>query len=209
MDQLTKEISRLGIPLDDIQRDANTTATQIMSEEESSNAWIKQIMEYNASESKFAVELTMDFIRKFISKKSKESVQLTTTETITNPYSGQALKPKEISQITMGMISAELKDHDYFVIINARSGAIPSNIMRQTELQRVMNTTMPGSKAWATAAWETAKLNNVDTKLEDYTPQAPPQPPTQGQEGQQAPSPVSQTDRQLTNVRAAQPIPAI
>ena len=205
MEQLTRELTRLGIPIDDVERGANVTASQIMSEEESANAWIKQVMEYNASESKFAVELTMDFIKKFVSKNSKESVQLTTAETIENPKSGKALTASQLTQITMGMIASELKEYDYFVIVNSRSGAIPSNIMRQTELQRVMNTTMPGSPAWAKASWETAKLNNVDTKLEDYSMPAPAAP----QQGGEAQPTASETSPLLTNVRAAQPIPAI
>jgi len=161
-DMLDRELARMGINLDDVDRGPNITATQILAEEESQNAFIKQIMEYNASESKFAVELTMDFITQFISKNSKKPVDLTIT---------LELPGGEIQQtggITMGMISDELKKNNYFVRVNARTGAIPSNVLRQAQISRGLSLAAPGSGAQVKLMKQFAQLNDLDIPGEDF-----------------------------------------
>lgn len=207
-DRLDKEVSRLGINLDDIERGDNITASQVLAEEESSNAFVKQIMEYNATEAEFTVNLTLDFIKKFIKKNNDTPINLTTPIQLED---GTVL---EVGDLTMGAVADELNQNNYFTKINARTGAIPSNIMQQTEIQRVLGGLVPGSQAWAKTYVEFAKLNNRDIKIEDLMPQAPPQqpapPPGGGQPDQgasegDAGAPPSETDKLAIDPRASNP----
>ena len=167
-DNLVRELTRMGINIDDADRGADVTATQILAEEEAQNALIKQIMEWNASESKFAVELTLDFIKDFVGKNDKTPLNLATTVEIEGEQVG-------IDSITLGMISDELRKEDYFVKVNSRSGAIPSNTFKQAQLSRVLQTLPPGSPAFNQRVVELAKLNDVDLTLEQLAPPQQPQ----------------------------------
>ena len=159
-DTLVRELSRMGINIDDADRGADVTATQILAEEEAQNALIKQIMEWNASESKFAIEMTMDAITQFVSKKDKTPLNITTQ---LDTEFGQV----EIDSITLGMVADELRKFNYFVKVNSRSGAIPSNAFKQAQISRMLSLLPPGSAAQIKAIRSFAKLNDFDLNAED------------------------------------------
>lgn len=186
--RLDLEIQRLGINLNDIEPGAQVTATQIMMEEESSNALVKQIREYNASEEKFAVELTLDFMKKFIRKSNDTLVHLPSRMKTENEE-GQMVEI-EMNQITLGAVADELRKNDYFCIINARTGSIPSNIVQQAQLSRLMPFAQPGTKAFGKIAEKMAQLNNSDLGIDDFAPEAP--EPMTTEEGEAA---ITETDR--------------
>ena len=60
--RLERIIVRMGFQLDAVDRGSNYTATQVLAEEENSDTFVKQIMEYNASESKAIIEDTMSLM---------------------------------------------------------------------------------------------------------------------------------------------------
>lgn len=198
-EQLTREISRLGINLDEIDRGSNVTASQVIAEEESANAFVKQTMEYNASEFKFAVEVTMDMIKKFIPKSSKYPINSTTMIPL------EGLQEAEIEGIMLGDVADELKKHKYFVRINARSGVYPSNVLQQARITRVLQTLPPGSPAQLKQVMKLAALNDVELLPEDLGIQQGGAPDLAGLEGGE----VTETDRIQVNPRQATPQPAI
>ncbi len=190
-DRLDKEVARMGINLDDIDRGPDVTALQVHAEEESSNAFVKQIGEYNASEQEFAVLLTMDFIKKFVKKNDDTPINSTTTIKM---QTGESV---DLSNFTMGQVSEELKTNNYFVQMNARTGAVPSNLMEKTEIQSILAGLQPGTKAWASEFSAFARLNNRNISEEDLMPPAPPGGAPDGGSPQGATQPPvpSETDR--------------
>ena len=67
----------------------------------------------------------------------------------------------------MGMLSEELKDKDYFVRINARSGAYPSNVLQQAQLSRAIALAQPGTMAFNKLATKLMQLNDQDISMDD------------------------------------------
>jgi len=200
-DRLDREIRRLGINLDEADR-GNVTATQIIAEEESANAFVKQVMENNASETKFLVKIAMDMIKKFVSDKDETPLDLTTTIEI----GGEG---KEIPAVPLGLVAKELKDHNYFVRVNSRSGAIPSNVLQQAQITRVLQATPPGTPAYFKLLKQFAQLNDRDISMMDLGAQpAAPQMPAQA--GGEVPEEamVAGTERIAVNPRQATPQPA-
>ena len=196
-DRLDREIQRLGINLNDIDMGANVTATQVMQEEESSNAFVKQIGEYNASEYKFAVELTIDFIKKFVKKGNKTLVDLTTKIRVDD-------EELQLNEITLGAVADELRKNDYFVKVNARTGAVPSNIMMQAQISKVLAITPPGTPAYIKLAMQLAQLNDRDLQGEDFSMVQPQGVGAEAGEsgGKAIPT---ETDRTALDVRASEP----
>jgi hypothetical protein len=186
-DLLDRELQRMGIFLDEADRSGNPTATQVLAEEESSNSFVKQIMEYNASESRFAVDATMDIIEETIKKTDKTSLDLTTEVKLSEEIT---MRP---DGITLGMVKDELSKHHYFTKINARTGAIPSNVLLQTQVSRVLQMTPPGTQAYYSLMKQMSDLNDRDIKIEDFMPQQQEIP----QEGGEVPEQgmPSETDR--------------
>jgi hypothetical protein len=179
MNRLDNELTRLGIYLDDMDRGANPTASQIIAEEESANAYVKQIMEYNSSECKFLIELVMDFTAKFVKKSNDTPLNLTTS-----------YEEADLKGITLGALADELKKHKYFVKVNSRSGSLKSDIMQVAQLNRQLALTPPNSPAFQKLWLKSARLNDQDLGANDFAPQQAPQ------EGMQEPT-----------EEAAQPIP--
>lgn len=201
-EQFTREIQRLGINLDELDR-GNVTATQVLAEEEAQSAFVKQIMENNASEAQFAIDVTMDLIEHGVRKSDKTPLNLTTTVEV----EGVEIRPDDI---TLGMLADELKTNHYFVKVNSRSGAIPSNIAAQTKLARVLQSVPPGSPAQLKLLRDFARLNDTDIALEDIGLGQQPQLPQGGGDlDNLGEVPVSETDRISPNPRSATPQPAI
>jgi hypothetical protein len=190
---LTREVSRCGIVLDDTDRGAGFTASQVISEEENSNAFVKQMMEYNAPETKFAVELTMDFMRKYIKKTNKTPIRLSTDVELGKTPEGDTIKTK-MNTFTLGEVADFLKKYEVFVEVNSRSGAIPSNIMKQAQIDRVLQLAPPNSPAWGKLQMARAQLNEQNLKMEDFMPPQTP-PPMAGAAGEMSGAPPSDTNR--------------
>lgn len=161
-DTLINEIQMLGINLKELTANGNPNQLEILTQEENSDAWVRQMMEYNASETQKAVEITLDAIRKFVSPKSKIPLDLTTTMDV----EGMQVRPEGI---TMGMIAQELRDHHYFVRVNARTGAIPSNTMLRAKLAVTKANAVPGSKAWLKIVDMENKVNDIDIPIDDFS----------------------------------------
>ena len=205
-EQLTRELNRLGINLDELDR-GNVTATQVLAEEESQNAFVKQMMEYNASEAKFAVELAMDFVKSFIRKSNKMPIHTTVKLA---PEGGA---PIEVPPVPLGLIAQELKDNDYFVRINARTGAVPSNVLQQAQIVRTLQATPPGTPAFFKLLEQFAHLNDRDLNLQDFgfqpqQAQVPQRAAPGVDDSLEAPG-VSETERQRVNRGRLEEQPAI
>ena len=194
-DMLDRELNRMGIVLDEVDRGPNVTATQILAEEENANSFVKQIMEYNASESKFAVDLTMDFITEFINPKDDTPLNLTT-----KLETGEG--DMRADGVTLGMVSDELKQHHYFTRINARTGAVPSNTLQQAQVVRVLNNAVPGSPAFSKLMTRFAQLNDIDIPGEEFLPQQ--QAPAGAAPEVPEEAPASDTGRLTINPRKAE-----
>jgi len=193
--RLDQEIKRLGIPLDDIDRGRSTTATQIIAEEENADLFVKQILEQNASEFQFAWEVSIEFIKEFVSNKNKTRINMTTAVEM----EGQQVL---MSDITLGDIKNELSKKNFFVKVNARSGAVPSNIMQQAQISRALSVVAPGSMAYNKLAVKLMRLNDQDINFQDLGNTG-----GQGQVSEDAM--MSETDKAMAGSKPSQPIPAI
>lgn len=200
-DHIANELKRMGFYIDELNVDPNVKATKILIDEENANSFVKQVMEYNASESKFAIDLTMNFIKQFVKKSDKTPLNLTTN--INTPEG-----PVRADGLTLGMISDELHKRHYFTKINVRSGAVPSNALRSAQVARGLELAQPGSKAFIRFAQEFASIHDLDVKGEDFIPQAP--SAGGGTEMQGAETPVAMgTDRLTVNPRSRQQVPVL
>lgn len=168
--RLEQQITRMGFRLDVPDLGASPNEMSIMAEQESTDAPIKQVIEYNASEFKMAVDVTMDFIRKFISDddetplNSRAEIQ---TQGMSMPLRG----------IPLGWVAKELRKNKYFVEVNSRDGTVPSGVMEEAKLSRTQATLVPGSPAWNKINLRRARLHGVELTEEDLgmAPQAPQQ----------------------------------
>lgn len=167
-DRLYKELSRLGINLDDVERGGGITRGQVIAEEQASNAFILQMMEYNATETQELIECTMDAITEFVSVKNKTPLNLMTRITLTD---GSTMRLDK--QSTMGMLAKEIKTSNYFVITDSRTGAIPTDLMRQIKLEQQVQLTQPGTPEYAELARRLAQERGID--MTPTTPAAAPQ----------------------------------
>jgi len=168
-DRLDAEIKRLGIYLDEGDYANYPNQEAVAAEEENSTAFVKQTMEYNSYTTQFAVLLTMEQIKSDVSPKNTEPLNMTTAIV----RDGQEIQVGKY--ITMGMLAQELKNTKFFVKVNSCSGAIPSNIYQQAQVDRLLSVTPPGSAAFNRLLRQKAQLNDRDIPMEDFQmPQAPP-----------------------------------
>lgn len=197
--RLDQEIRRLGINIDELEAGGDKTATEILALEENSNAFVKQVMEYNASESQLAVDITMNMIKEFVAKTNKTPLNLDTKIALD---SGKIVR---ISRVTLGMIAEELKTNNYWAQINARSGAIPSNNMQRAKINAMLPLMQPGSLAWKKAVTALAQIDGFDAEADEFLMQAQtPQLGTEPVQGQP-----SGTDRLTINSRVKEQLPVI
>lgn len=152
-----REISRLGINIDDLARGGNVTASQVIAEEEASNAFVKQIMENNASETQELIEIIMDSVTQFVPNSNKELLQLTT-----KIPAGDGTFVSLPKGLTMGGLSQELKNGENWCYVNSRTGTIPSDLMKITQLQRQMGATAPGSPEYQEIYQQMAYYNDIE-----------------------------------------------
>jgi hypothetical protein len=157
----------------------------------------------------------MDFIKEFVDVDNEIPLQLTTQLELPEGGSVRA------DGFTLGMVARELQTHGekYFVRVNARSGAIPSNTFQQAQLIRVMQNVQPGTPAHFKLMEKFSKLNDQDLTAADLgqqpAPEAGPEgaPPVPGPGGapvgEEITAAASGTDRVVINPRSAEQVPAI
>jgi hypothetical protein len=182
--RISLEFKRMGIYLDEPE-EGGVTATEILSNIEKSNAFVREIMEKNASEIEFELEVALDMTKTTI--KPSEKTQLNLTTMIKAP-DGQPLRA---DVLTLGMAAKEFKARNWFFTVNSRSGVVPSNAMQQAKISQVIASTLPGSPTQREALKAMVELNDFDWMDDEATPNQP-------MEGQ-APAPSGE---------AANPIPA-
>jgi hypothetical protein len=179
LSNITREVARMGINLDDVDYGKGVSAHQIVAQESNQNNFTQQMMEYNASETQFAVDSVMDMIVKLVSSKDKTPLNLVGTYETVDESTGQPMQiPAD--QITLGAVRDELKKFHYFSDINARTGAQPSGLLEQARIKDMLPLTQPGSKAQAKLLQSLAKASSLDLSLEDFMPPAPQPVPTEG-----------------------------
>lgn len=202
-DRLYKELSRLGINLDDIERGSGITRGQVIAEEQASNAFVLQMMEYNTTDTHELIECTLDAITQFVSPKNKTQLNLTTRITLPD---GSTTKLKTAT--TMGMLAQEIKDGNYFVLTDSRTGAIPSDLMKMIGYERQIAMTTPGSPEYNELYRRIARMRGID--MEPTNPQGVGAPGVQeGLDGQPVPTPpAAQTQRVLPGMtgKEVQPV---
>lgn len=177
--RLEQQITRLGFRLDMPDLGANPNEMSIMAEQEATDAPIKQIMEFNASEFEFAVNVVMDAIRKFV-----DDDDMTPINSTVDIEMGEVTTP--MRGIPLGWIAKELRDNKYFVEVNSRSGTIPSNVMEQAQVSKTMQTLPPGSPAWLKMSKKMASLNGQNISIEEMgMQQQAPAPEGQAPQGEQ------------------------
>lgn len=180
-DMLIRELTRMGINVDELDPGRERLATEVLSDEENANAFVKQMMEYNASESQFVVEATMQFIREYISSDNEKMINsvikipVEQKRTVPGP-DGQPVvqtvqQEVEFEGLTYGMLSRELKEHEYFAKMNSRTGSIPSNALQQLRIGRLLPLAAPGSKAQVRLLQEFARMNDYDIPGMDFFPE--------------------------------------
>lgn len=206
-DMLNRMLRRAGVNLDGIQRGEDVTATQIMAEEESSNAVIKQIMENNGTETQFLLEVTLDLMGKMISKTNKTPVNYSTT-----------INMKELGLegmvVEYGMIAEEILANEYWIKPNLRTGSIPSGSMQRVQMQQALQVTDPSSPYYSIIYEKYLESLDQDIEGMKATNQEGQQPQLQqAQRGGQTPqvgsAVPSQTERATINPRIKQQQPII
>lgn len=202
MDLLDREVRRWGIVVDDVDRGEDRLATQILAEEEAQKMFVKQTMEYNASNFKRLVGLTMSILE--TTKKSKLPLNISTPIETTNPETGE-MAAIPVEDLTMDKVQDELKEHHYYVKVNARSGAYPSNVFRGQQLTNILQNAQPGSAASIKALGEFAANQDFEAKGEEFFAQM--QSPEQ--QAAENPFPGSQTDRMTINPRKSTQSPVL
>ncbi len=165
-DLIYREIRQLGITLDDQDVNPNATQYQILAEEEKSTAWVKGVQEYNADQAKFDLDLMLDLSKKFIKTSNDTPIDVPVM-----------VKMEEIDvkkpSFTLGAWADELRKNHYFVKVDSGSGAVPSNVVKQTRLNRIIPLLQPGSPAYDSAVKDLAALNDRDVDTSSLQPKAP------------------------------------
>lgn len=177
--RLEQQITRMGFSLDVADLGSNPNEMYIMAAQEATDAPIKQIIEFNAPEFKMAVEITMDYIRKFVDDDDQ-----TPLNSVAEIDMGGEEVP--LRGIPLGWVAKELRENKYFVVVNSRDGTIPSGVMENALIDKTMRSIPPGTPAWNKMVIKQAKLNGHKITEEDLgmpgmqAPEAPPSPTESG-----------------------------
>lgn len=167
--RLEQQIERMGFKLDMPDLGANPNQMSIMAEQEATDAPIKQIIEFNASEFEMAVNMTMSAMREHIEDDDETPINSTV-----DIEAGDGNIP--MRGFPLGWIAKELRDNKYFVVVNSRDGTIPSNVMEQAQISKTMSTLAPGTPAWNKMSLKQARLNGQNLSKEDLMPPQQPAP---------------------------------
>jgi hypothetical protein len=205
------ELKKLGINLQEIS-DGTPTATQIIQEEETSSAFVKQTMEYNASECQEIIDITMDISKEYIRNSNKTPVWMPSRVKVKLPEEmGGGTEEIESPDVTLGEYVEMLKSREWYVTVNARSGAIPSRVVEQAKVVRMLQTAPPGTPAYFKLLQKFSGLNDNEFSLEDFGYQTNPQQPPAGAGLDQlsASGVPADTERMKVSANLSQPEPAI
>ena len=167
-ERIDLELKRMGIYLDEPDS-PDKTATEVLSNIEKSNEFVRQIMEFNADEVEFELKVVLNMCKKFIKKSDKTPLDLTTII----EFDG---KPVRADFLTLGTFRKALDDRNWFFRVNSRSGTIPSGVMQRAQLSSVLPLLPQGSKAQMEGIKSLASLSDVDF----VTDQSLAPPPQQG-----------------------------
>lgn len=159
---IDKQLKRWGIHIDAFNSPASKTATQIIAETEVSDAFIAQIQENNADEYEFLYEVCLELIKKYGSTKSKCLIN-----TKSKIYYEEIDEEIQLPGITIGMIVEQLRNNDFYVSSNRRSGVIPSNVVEMARISRQMTVTPPGTVAFNRLWSQMASINGHELSIKD------------------------------------------
>ena len=166
LQMIDAEIKRNGVNLDEFDGE-DPTEMQIRAFDENANAFVRQVGEYNAEQRKFELLVVLDLLKKEVKKSNKTPLNIKTS-----------INGVTVKGATLGGLVDELKTRHYFFDINARSSAIPSNIMRRTQLQGTLSQLAPGSPEFTAVARQLAAFDGVELPAEAQ-PAAQPEAPEQ------------------------------
>ena len=200
LERLDLEFKRLGIFLDE-NYDPNTTATQILSEDENSVMSVKQMMEYNSYEFEFFLRVVLSCLETMIKSSNKTPLDLTTA---VYDDEGSLI---DTSMITLGMVADEIRSAYFFPKVNKRTGAIAPRL-RMEQINRMMPFAQPGTKAQMKLIASLSDINDMDIKPSEFFEPSSAVPP-QGESPEVAPLGGSPTDRMTINPRQTVQTPVI
>lgn len=143
-DRLYRELSRLGINVDDIERGSGITRGQVIAEEEASNAFVAQMQEYNSWETEEFIECVMEMIKENVSNSNKSPLNLLTDIKFPDGSS----KPIT-NEITMGQLAKTLKNGNWFAVTDKRTGYIPSDLTKMIQEERLLSMTPPNTPEYS------------------------------------------------------------
>lgn len=158
---IDNEIKRDGVNLDEFEGE-DPTEMQIRAYDENATAFVRQVGEYNAEQRKFELYVVLDLLKKTISKNDKTPLNIKTS-----------VGTAQIKGGTLGMLVQELKKYHFFFQVNARSTAVPSNLMRRTQLNQTLEKLPQGTPEFNAVARQLAAFDGVE--LPAPSEQVPPE----------------------------------
>jgi hypothetical protein len=137
--ELTTEIKRCGIPLDDIDRPTSETATSTLAEENRATSFVQQIQEQNREPWKNADMYTLFLLRDTVTRKSKFPIITSATLQDGSPinFVGGKKVPDNL-MINLGKIIDHLDLYTFTVVPQSRSGAHKNPIIEKEEMDTIM-----------------------------------------------------------------------
>lgn len=211
---IDRDVQRSGVVLDSGDLGSDPTRYQLMAEEDRRTAFVKKMLEENATSFQAVIEYTMEAIKKCgrnnktilnirtdivqseddqaldfaeIQKANGMSENEAMIEAETMKASGEfapkKLPKKLVSETTLGWVAGELIDNNYFVEIDARSGAYTSELAQLAKYEGFLQYAPMGTKAFNKIMAKVTAGKGVNLREEDFSP-APPEveePQTQTQ----------------------------
>ncbi len=178
--EIEKNLKNMGIFMGELELSTNPNQLEIMTKKEISNQCMRQIMEGNASETEFELDITLDFARKMIKKGDKTGLNLTTLGHIDG-------KPYRADFMTLGLFKTFLGQRQWFFNVDSKSGKIPSGAEQLTGAQSMLPYLAPGTPDYNATVKQIADVNGI--KLSPNFAVAMPEPGTPN--GGQTPQPNS------------------
>lgn len=172
-DNLEKNLTRLGYYPDGIENTSKTAFEERLNYERASQP-IKTIMQMNALETRFEIEVAMDLVKKCVRSTDKTPLNITSPV----KYDGEMKSP---SSLTLGNLKNTLKNGHWFVNMQTKKVDIPSDTIKMQGIQELLPFLPPGSPAFNKAAKQAAALKGIEFEEVDVMPpQVPGAPTVQG-----------------------------